>query len=351
MAKLALIENPLTAQRAILSGDALVHLADQTVVGVSGEDRLSWLHSLLSQNIKNLQPGQSTQALLLDPQGHIEQILNIYEDGETTWIIVAKSTVESLLAWLRRMVFRMKVVVADRSDEFEIVGTWGKALAVASFTWVDGWQQTAPGGHRYGEAPTEPWNLQLNAISAEHFKVLADGSAGEPVKWASTDALDALRIAAHRPGVSEVDEKSLPHELDLLASAVHLSKGCYRGQETVAKVHNLGHPPRRLVLLHLDGSVHTLPYVGDQITLAIDAGKDLVAAPGLVRGRITSVAQHHEMGPIALAVILRGVPVDATLAVLGDHEPIAANQEEIVPANAGKVANVPRPSLLKGHRK
>jgi folate-binding protein YgfZ len=244
------------------------------------------------------------------------------------------------------MVFRMKVVVADRSDEFKIVGTWGKALAGAAFTWIDGWQQTAPGGHRYGEAPTEPWQLQLNAITIAGFPELANSA-----KWASIDALDALRIAAHRPGVSEVDEKSLPHELDLLASAVHLSKGCYRGQETVAKVHNLGHPPRRLVLLHLDGSVHTLPYVGDQITLAIDAGKDLVAAPGLVRGQITSVAQHHEMGPIALAVILRGVPVDATLAVLGDHEPIAANQEEIVPANAGKVANVPRPSLLKGHRK
>jgi tRNA-modifying protein YgfZ len=346
MAKLALIENPLTAQRAILSGDALVHLSDHTVVSVSGEDRLSWLHSLLSQNIKNLRPGQSTQALLLDPQGHIEQILNIFEDGETAWIIVAKSTVESLLAWLRRMVFRMKVAVADRSDEFEIVGTWGKALADAAFTWVDGWQQTAPGGHRYGEAPTEPWNLQLNAISVAGFPEIANTT-----KWASVDALDALRIAAHRPGVSEVDAKSLPHELDLLASAVHLSKGCYRGQETVAKVHNLGHPPRRLVLLHLDGSVHTLPYVGDQITLAIDAGKDLVAAPGLVRGHITSVAQHHEMGPIALAVILRGVPLEATLAVLGDHEPIAANQEEIVPANAGKVANVPRPSLLKGHRK
>ena len=346
MAKLALIENPLTAQRAILAGDALVHLEDHSIVTVSGEDRLSWLHSLLSQNIKNLQPGQSTQALLLDPQGHIEQILNIFEDAETAWIIVSKSTVESLLAWLRKMIFRMKVVVTDRSDDFEIVGTWGNALAGAAFTWVDGWQHTAPGGHRYGEAPTEPWNLQLNAISVAGFPQLANSA-----KWASTDALDALRIAAHRPAVSEVDEKSLPHELDLLASAVHLSKGCYRGQETVAKVHNLGHPPRRLVLLHLDGSVHTLPYVGDQITLAIDAGKDLVAAPGLVRGHITSVAQHHEMGPIALAVILRGVPIDATLAVLGDHEPIAANQEEIVPANAGKVANVPRPSLLKGHRK
>lgn len=346
MAKLALIENPLTAQRAILDGLAFVHLPNTSVVSVSGEDRLSWLHSLLSQNIKNLTPGSSTQALLLDPHGHIEQVLNVVDDGESTWIFVSGNTVDSLLAWLRKMVFRMKVSIVDHRDALAVVASWGTPLDAAAISWVDGWTETAAGGHRYGEAPTEPWKIQLNAIPATEFESFAASNS-----WASEDALTALRIAAHRPDADEVDEKSLPHELDLLASAVHLSKGCYRGQETVAKVHNLGHPPRRLVMLHLDGSVHTLPRVGDVVTLAIDAGKDLVATPGLIRGRITSVAQHYEMGPIALAVILRGVPTDATLAVLGDHEPVAASQEEIVPANAGKVANVPRPSLLKGHRK
>lgn len=346
MAKLALIENPLTAQRAILDGLAFVHLPNTAVVSVSGEDRLSWLHSLLSQNIKNLTPGSSTQALLLDPQGHIEQVLNLVDDGETSWIFVAENTADALLAWLRKMVFRMKVVIADHRDSYEVVASWGVALDAAEFSWVDGWPETSAGGHRYGNQPTEPWKLQLNAISIEEFESFATANS-----WASEDALTALRIAAHRPDAEEVDEKSLPHELDLLASAVHLSKGCYRGQETVAKVHNLGHPPRRLVMLHLDGSGHLLPEVGDAVTLAIDAAKDLVAAPGLIRGRVTSVAQHYEMGPIALAVILRGVPTDATLAVLGEHEPIAASQEEIVPANAGKVANVQRPSLLKGHRK
>ena len=342
------ILNPLAAQRQLLAGNAVVYLADHAVISVSGEDRLTWLHSLLSQNLKNLAPKSSTQALLLDPHGHVEQLLNITEDGQTTWIIVADSTKDTLLAWLSKMVFRMRVLIADRSEDFAVVGSWGKELPQAIATWTDGWATTAPGGFRYAAQPTEPWQLQLGLIPLREFEAL---EADSSVHWASLAALDALRIAAHRPGVGEVDEKSLPHELDLLASAVHLSKGCYRGQETVAKVHNLGHPPRRLVLLHLDGSVHLLPEVGDQIVLAADAHANLADSPGLVRGRITSVATHHEMGPIALAVVARTVAVDATLAAIGNHEAIAANQEVIVPPEAGKVANVPRPSLLMGGRK
>jgi folate-binding protein YgfZ len=342
------ILNPLLAQRELLAGSALVYQPDLAVVTVSGEDRLSWLHSLLSQNLKNLTPGQSTQSLLLDPHGHIEQLLNVIDDGQTTWIIVAGATKDALLSWLTRMVFRMRVVVADRSEDFAVVGSWGSALPAAEVTWVDGWNVTAAGGYRYGAVSTEPWSLHLGLVPLREFEAM---EADSSVHWASEAALDALRIAAHRPGHTEVDEKSLPHELDLLASAVHLNKGCYRGQETVAKVHNLGHPPRRLVLLHLDGSGHLLPEVGDSVVLATDAAADLAASPGLIRGRVTSASQHHEMGPIALAVVARSVPIDAPLVVVGNHESIAATQEVIVPPEAGKVANVPRPSLLMGGRK
>jgi len=162
--------------------------------------------------------------------------------------------------------------------------------------------------------------------------------------WAGIDAIDALRIAAHRPTAAEVDEKSLPHELDLLASAVHLTKGCYRGQETVAKVHNLGHPPRRLVMLHLDGSGHLLPRVGDEVAT--------VAEPDKIRGKVTAVGQHHEMGPIAFAVLGRNTPIDAPLLVLGESDPIDATQEVVVPQDAGKTVDVPKlPRLLLGGKK
>jgi folate-binding protein YgfZ len=177
----------------------------------------------------------------------------------------------------------------------------------------------------------------LNVFSTTDASALF---ANPAIEWAPQSALDALRIAAHRPSVAEVDEKTIPHELDLLASAVHLSKGCYRGQESVAKVHNLGHPPRRLVLLHLDGSNHVLPFVGDDVAI-VDADGQRV-----VRGRITSTAHHHEAGPLALAVISRNTPAEAELLVLGNHEPIAASQELVVPLDAGKTANLPRPGLL-----
>jgi hypothetical protein len=149
---------------------------------------------------------------------------------------------------------------------------------------------------------------------------------------AGTLALEALRIAAWRPrAATEVDEKTIPHELDWLRSAVHLSKGCYRGQETVAKVHNLGHPPRRLVFLHLDGSDAVHASHGDEVTL-----------DGAIVGHVTSAALHYELGPIALAVIKRTVDPAAVLTVLANGTALAAAQETIVPTDAGAEANVPR---------
>ena len=112
---------------------------------------------------------------------------------------------------------------------------------------------------------------------------------------------------------------------------MHLSKGCYRGQETVAKVHNLGHPPRRLVALQLDGSDAVLPEPGAEVR----AGDDVV-------GAVTSVARHYEEGPIALALVKRTAPLHADLTVAADGGWVAAAQEQIVPPDAGRTASIPR---------
>src|SRR5690606_26289680 len=122
-------------------------------------------------------------------------------------------------------------------------------------------------------------------------------------------------------------------ELDWLRSAVHLEKGCYRGQETVAKVHNIGRPPRRLVFLHVDGSTNGDPTHGDEVVLA---GTDDVV------GRVTSGGNHYELGPVALAVVKRSVDPVATLELRGSEGRLAATQEIIVPPDAGATANVPR---------
>jgi hypothetical protein len=331
--------NPMIEQRSLFEGESVCLMDQGGIICVSGADRLTWLHSLLSQNLKNLKPGESSEALLLDPQGHIEQLIKIIEDGETTWLMVNSENTKALLDWLTKMVFRMKVELRDRSDDFVLVGATKPKpeLAFASnsqpLIWIDGWPGVTAGGYRYSTREVEySWFEHLIEVSNVE-------NALAQLSLSGTMAADALRVAAGRPhGASEIDEKSLPHELDLLSTAVHLSKGCYRGQESVAKVHNLGHPPRRLTFLHLDGSEHSLPDVGDEVRVS---GQDKVV------GKVTSAAQHFEMGPIALAVISRSVAEDAALEVSSSGGIIAATQEVIVPQSAGKVVDVPKLPRLK----
>ena len=331
--------NPMIEQRSLFEGDAVCLMDPAGIISVSGVDRLTWLHSLLSQNLKNLKPGESAEALLLDPQGHIEQQIKVIDDGETTWLMVNKDNTQPLLDWLSKMVFRMKVELTDRSADFVLVGATKPKpeLSIVSnshpLVWKDGWPGVTPGGYRYSTREVNYTWFEHLVEASEVDKILAQASL------AGTMAADALRVAAGRPlAASEIDEKSLPHELDLLSTAVHLSKGCYRGQESVAKVHNLGHPPRRLTFLHLDGSEHSLPDVGDEVRVP---GQEKVV------GKVTSAAQHFEMGPIALAVISRSVAEDAALEVSSSGGMIAATQEVIVPQSAGKVVEVPKLPRLK----
>jgi folate-binding protein YgfZ len=139
-------------------------------------------------------------------------------------------------------------------------------------------------------------------------------------------AYEALRIEAGAPRFGlDTDERAIPNELGWLGVGVHLNKGCYRGQETVARVHNLGRPPRRLVRLHLDGSVDRLPQHGD----AVLAGEKQV-------GVIGSAARHHELGPIALAVVKRNVDPEVVLDVVAEDQPtVKASQEVLVDPEVG----------------
>ena len=320
--------NPLGEQKALVAGDALVDLSARGIITLGGPDRLTWLDSLTSQSLSGLQPGESAETLLLDPTGRLEHAIRVVDDGETTWLLTDNAP--ALAAWLSRMVFMLRVTVTDVSDTYYTVGTLGTPPSDAVVTWVDPWE--AGPGHTYAASrPDAPWSYR-------EFVVPLSFSWSGPV--AGTLALEALRIAAWRPRSTDADERTIPHELDWLRSAVHLTKGCYRGQETVAKVHNLGHPPRRLVLLHLDG---TVPAAGSVVSLP-------EALEGQV-GIVTSSALHWDLGPIALAVIKRSVDPTIDLVVTTDDGVIAAAQEVIVPTDAGASANVPRlPRLGAVHR-
>jgi folate-binding protein YgfZ len=350
--------NPIVEQRKLEGGGAIVDLSNRGVITVTGPDRLSWLHSMASQALDRLAPGQPAEALFLDASGRIEHVVHVVDDGETTWLIVEGADAAPLAASLDRMRFMLRVEVADRAGEFAVIAaaqTSALDAATPAFApsgvpldWADPWSTPAPGAHRYAHDaghPASDWHWIERIVPRSALADAAQAVRAGHVAVAGSLAAEALRIAAWRPRLAtEVDEKSIPHELDWLQSAVDLGKGCYKGQETVAKVLNLGRPPRRLVLLHLDGSDTVLPAPGDQVV-----GEKVrpEPAPGEAPerrsvGHITSSAMHHELGPVALAVIKRQVPVDLELIVESHGTDVAAAQVEIVPADAGSAVDVPR---------
>ncbi|MFF9344341.1 YgfZ/GcvT domain-containing protein [Streptomyces sp. NPDC014773] len=288
-------------QRALADGTGFVDLSHRGVVTVTGDDRLSWLHLLLTQHVSDLPVGRATEALILSANGHIEHALSLVDDGETVWAHVEPGTRGELIAYLESMKFFYRVEVADRTEDVAVVHLPAGSTAEAPEGVVV--RETAYGRDLF--LPRE----ELQSFAAAH------GPA------AGVLAYEALRVEGHRPRLGfETDHRTIPHEVGLIGTAVHLQKGCYRGQETVARVQNLGKPPRRLVFLHLDGSEVTLPAHGTPLRLAAD-GPD-----GRQLGFVTTAVRHHELGPIALALVKRNVPVDAPL-VAGTT---AAAQETVV---------------------
>jgi folate-binding protein YgfZ len=287
--------DPYAEQRRLEAGQALVDLSHRGVVRVAGPDRLTWLHSLLSQHLTALEPGAWTQALVLSPQGHVEHHLHLVHDGEAVLAHVEPGTAPALVEFLRRMQFMLRVEVEDVTSQYAVVADPGPRLLP---------------------------------------RAELDGYDG-PV--AGVLAYEALRVAARVPRLGlDTDHRTIPHEVGWLATAVHLDKGCYRGQETVARVHNLGRPPRRMVLLHLDGSDSELPATGDPVQLD---GRDV--------GRVGTAVRHHELGPLALALVKRNVPDDAALTaglVAAAIDPEPAFEAPVSPAREAAAA---RAGLLR----
>ena len=326
--------NPLVEQRALAEGIAVVELA-KSVIAVSGSERLTWLHSMLTADFANLKPGVSREALWLDVNGRVLNEFHAVDDGTSTFLIVDAAAVDGLLSQLDRMIFRADVSVRSCADEYVVFGVCARldASVPGELVWVDPWPATVPGGVRYAKELPPRWVYEEHAVPVAAAAGFAAGFS-----LAGTDALEALRIAAHRPSIADVDERTLPHELDWLSTAVHMSKGCYRGQEAVAKTHNLGHPPRRVVFLHVDGSGHLTPRAGDEVLLG-----------DVVVGSVTSAAVHYEAGPIALALVKRNTDVAAELVIRdAEGRTWSAAQEVLVPQDAGQAVGSPKRNLLMG---
>jgi folate-binding protein YgfZ len=283
-----------TEQRSLATGAGFVDLSHRDVIRIAGPDRLTWLHSLTSQHFLELAPQQWTSALILSPQGHVEHAFSGVDDGEAFTLHTEPGAGAGLIAWLERMKFMTRVEITDATPELATM-------------WRPVGKEGGPGKYEF--------------VPRDRLAAYAEAAGPAAGLW----AFEALRIERGEPRLGlDTDHRTIPNEVGWIGGAVdavHLDKGCYRGQETVARVHTLGRPPRRLTLLHLDGSENRLPKQGVELT----------DATGKVVGFVGSSARHHELGPIALALVKRNVPVDAQLEADG----MPASQEVVVDPEVG----------------
>lgn len=330
--------NPIREQRLLASGQAFTDLSHLEAVLVTGDDRTEWLHKLAATDFQNLPVGTSAETLFLDSQGKIAHAAAVYLAPGAVWLLTDFGRSAALAEFLTTMRFMFQVEISR--PPISAYGTLTAAAALpeqvvqlAEFIWQDPWPNTDTAGANYGVADADhPASSQPVAIAVFHRENAAAGLAAyAELSPAGQIAWEAQRVFRWRPRPNnEAGEPVLPHELDWLRTAVQLNKGCYPGQETVAKVVNMGKPPRRLTYLYLEGPTGELP----------PPGTELLLEDGTAAGILTSVAQHAIAGPVALALLRRSVPVTAILHT-GDF---VASQVEIVGASGkSSVSPVDRP--------
>ncbi|GLU47388.1 YgfZ/GcvT domain-containing protein [Nocardiopsis ansamitocini] len=311
---------PAQEQRALERATGWVDRSNRGVVRVTGADRLGWLHSMTSQALESITPGTATETLRMDAKGHIHDHLFVVDDGSALWAHVEPGTAAELTRFLDSMRFMMRVEVTDLSEEYAVLTLLGPGRGDAVAALASALPSAVEAPVRTTEHETDLF------VPREALESAAGALTAAGARPAGLWAYEALRIAAHSPRLFlDTDHRTIAHETGWIGAAVHLEKGCYPGQETVARVHNLGRPPRRLVMLHLDGTAERLPARGSAIEL-----------DGRAVGFVGSSARHHELGPIALGLVKRNVPVDAEFTVEG----IAAGQEVVVSPDTGANANI-----------
>ena len=335
--------DPLGEQRAAETSAVLVDRSHRGVLTLSGKDRQTWLHSISTQHVAALPEGASTHNLSLDGQGRVEDHWLQTELGGVSYLDTEPWRTGPLLDYLRKMVFWSDVAVAQADlAVLSLLGPQLNEQAVLDALGLDALpaEMTATplagGGFARRMAEAHPGRVELDVlVNRGDVADLQRRLTQAGVRPAGVWAYEALRVEAVRARLGvDTDERTIPHEVGWIggpgAGAVHLDKGCYRGQETVARVHNLGKPPRMLTLLHLDGSVDR-PATGDA-----------VLAGGRAVGRLGTVVDHVDLGPVALALVKRGIPADTPLSTGGEAEVAAMIDPDSLPAvdgpGAGRLA-------------
>jgi tRNA-modifying protein YgfZ len=303
--------DPMGEQRVLATRVGFVDRSNRQVIRVTGEDRLTWLHSITSQHLSELPENRSAEALVLSPHGHVENHMYVTELGGQTFLDTEPGSGGPLMEYLDSMRFMLRVDPREVTDEWAFLSVVGPDVAAFVFRCCGIAEPPAPYGVVSMASGGWLWRMPYPGADAADLMVprhllpqVAERLVHEGARPAGVWAYEALRVEARQPRFGfETDHRTIPHEVGWIGVAVHLDKGCYRGQETVARVHNLGRPPRRMVLLHLDGSEETLPPHGAPVTL-----------DGRQVGFVGTAVRHHELGPVALALVKRTVPDDAVLS-------------------------------------
>ncbi len=320
--------DPMREQRTLAERAGLVDRSNRNIIAITGPERIGWLHNLTTQHLLALRPGEGTELLVLSPHGHIEHDAVLTDDGETTWLDVEPGTASELLDFLIKMRFMTRAELIDSSADWALLSVVGPDAAEAVRRLdvalpAEPEVQPVPGPKFASSDLAARPSTVFHTVPlpgggwvrrhADRFDLLVPRSdvdrvaAQLAVPRAGIWAYEALRVEHRQPRIGfETDHRTIAAEVNLLAPAVHLDKGCYRGQETVARVHNLGRPPRRLVLLHLDGITDDQPPA---------SGTPVTGPDGRAIGFVGTAVRHHELGMVALAVVKRNVADDAHLMV------------------------------------
>ena len=303
--------DPLAEQRAAQRGAGLLDQSHRDVLTVSGPERLGWLHAICSQHVAELADGESTESLVLSPKGHVEQHWQLTELGDQVWIDTEPGAADEVENYLLKMRFLKRVEPKIVTAEFAVVSLIGpqshEILTTAGLPVPSGRAVSLGIGPGFVRERTRGLGFDL-VIQRSTLTTVAERLRTAGATPLGSWAAAALRIVDRLPRLGfETDHRTIAHELGWIGPAVHLDKGCYRGQETVARVENLGQAPRRLVMIHLSGDSEVLPAAGTPVEFS-----------GRVVGFIGTAAHHHELGPIALAVLKRTLGPDDQLSAAGD---------------------------------
>ncbi|APT93613.1 aminomethyltransferase [Corynebacterium phocae] len=321
--------NPLVEQRFVEDSGAIIDRSHRRVISVAGPDAPSFLNNLLSQKLDDTAPGYSAQALDMDIQGRILHTMGVAvsKDG-TFYLDTPAAEFPSLLDYLTKMIFWSQVTVAEA--DIAVLSVLGAPLECSAAVFA----RTLPPATELA-APQTDFGVPRGELETAVAEL--EGQGG---KLAGLMAYTAQRVRAREPELAaDLDSKAIAHEVPQWIGraphpgAVHLNKGCYRGQETVARVENIGRSPRLLVMVYLDGSAPTMPIPGADIT-----------SGGRRVGRLGTVVDDCDFGPVALALVKRsalGGPLQ-----IGDVA--AAVEQGTIPQDEGPKAGRAAQQRLRG---